>query len=177
MAFIGPDNYVVVVVTVGGSKALDIKLVLQREPRIGETWFHAGSISHYEEHVDAVVRELREETGLTLTSDDLTLLSNNPVRVSLHEGQHWLVYVFSAYVPVPFVPTNIRTPTKLVQVVTTQSAIKLYGTYVVLATIDIDGLSLTSTKNGRLDVIRYFELLHFGNVGQLETFRQALTTN
>jgi hypothetical protein len=44
--------------------------------------------------------------------------------------------------------------------------------------IDIDGLSLTPTIIGRLlDVIREFELLHFGFVAQWETFRRAVTTN
>jgi ADP-ribose pyrophosphatase YjhB (NUDIX family) len=38
-------------------------------------------------HVDAVVRELLEETSLTLSHDDLiTLLSDAPVRVALPEG-------------------------------------------------------------------------------------------
>ena len=42
MAFVGPGHYVVVVLHVGGSKAYDIKFVLEREPRTGKTWFHAG---------------------------------------------------------------------------------------------------------------------------------------
>jgi hypothetical protein len=37
MASIGPRNYVVVVLHVGGSKAHGIKLVLQREPRTRKT--------------------------------------------------------------------------------------------------------------------------------------------
>jgi hypothetical protein len=49
------------------------------------------------------MRELFEEIRITLTPDDLTLLSNNPVRVSLLQGEHRLVYVFSAYVPLPYV--------------------------------------------------------------------------
>jgi 8-oxo-dGTP pyrophosphatase MutT (NUDIX family) len=54
----------------------------------------AGSILPNEESVDADVRKLLEETGLTLTLDDLTLLSDAPVRVALPEGQRKLVYVF-----------------------------------------------------------------------------------
>jgi 8-oxo-dGTP pyrophosphatase MutT (NUDIX family) len=50
---------------VGGYKASDIKLVLRREPRTCKTWFHAGSILPNEEHVDAVIRELLGEIGLT----------------------------------------------------------------------------------------------------------------
>jgi 8-oxo-dGTP pyrophosphatase MutT (NUDIX family) len=63
-----------------------------------------------EEGVDVVVRELFEEIGLTLSLDDLTLLSDAPVRVALHEGQCKLVYVHSASVPIPYVTTNLRTP-------------------------------------------------------------------
>jgi hypothetical protein len=118
------------------------------------------------------------KTGLSLTHDDLTLPSNNPVQVSLREAKHRLVYVFSAYVPVTFISAIVRTPTKLIQDVTTQSTINLDGIHVVQATIDIDGLSLTPTKSRRLlDVIRKFELPHFGYVAQWEPFRRAVTTN
>jgi 8-oxo-dGTP pyrophosphatase MutT (NUDIX family) len=78
----------VFVLTLEGSKASDIKLVLQREPRTRKTWFLVASILHDEELVDTAVRELLKEIGLTLTHDDLTMLSNNPVRVSLHEDKH-----------------------------------------------------------------------------------------
>jgi hypothetical protein len=87
--------------------------------------------------------------------------------VSLHEGERQLVYVFSASVPVPLIAANIRTHAKLVQAITTHSTINHEGTYVVSATIDIGGLSLTPIKSRRLhDVIRKFELLHFGYVAQ-----------
>jgi 8-oxo-dGTP pyrophosphatase MutT (NUDIX family) len=66
---------VVVVIHVGGTKLSNVKLVLQREPRTGKTWFPVGSVAANEEPVGDVVRELHEETGLTLTPDDLTLLS------------------------------------------------------------------------------------------------------
>jgi 8-oxo-dGTP pyrophosphatase MutT (NUDIX family) len=67
MAYVGFGHYVVDVLHVGGSKALDIKLVLPREPRSGKTWFRDGSILPNEEDVHAFVRELHEETGLILT--------------------------------------------------------------------------------------------------------------
>jgi 8-oxo-dGTP pyrophosphatase MutT (NUDIX family) len=73
VASLGPSHYVVVVLHVGGSKASDIKLALQREPRFGKTWFANGSIVPNEELIDAVVRELHEETGFVSTLDDFTM--------------------------------------------------------------------------------------------------------
>jgi ADP-ribose pyrophosphatase YjhB (NUDIX family) len=70
-----------------------------------------------EEHVDDVVRELLEKTGLTLTFHDLTMLSDALVRVALPEGHRQLVYVFSASVPVPYVTSYLRTLAKLEHVV------------------------------------------------------------
>jgi 8-oxo-dGTP pyrophosphatase MutT (NUDIX family) len=70
MASVGHGNYVVVVLYVGNSKASYIELVLQPEPRYGRTWFLAGSILPSEEPIDAIVRELFDEIGLTLTPDD-----------------------------------------------------------------------------------------------------------
>jgi ADP-ribose pyrophosphatase YjhB (NUDIX family) len=178
MASVGPSNYVAVVLLVGGSKASDIKLVLQPERRYGKTWFLAGSVLPNEEHVNPADRELLEEIGLTLTPHDLTLLSNNPVRVPLPEGKYQLVYVFSSFVLVPFVAANIRTHAKLVQAATAQSTINHDGTYIAPATIDIDSLSLTPTKIGLLHaIIRKLELLYFGYVAQRKTFRRAVTTN
>jgi 8-oxo-dGTP pyrophosphatase MutT (NUDIX family) len=123
MESFGPGNYMVVVLHVGGSKAFDINLVSVREPRTGRTWFHASSILCNEEHVDAAVRELFEETCLTSIVDNLTMLSNNPVRMSLPEGKHHLAYVVSAFVPVPYVTSNLRAPSKVSQVVVAQSTI------------------------------------------------------
>jgi hypothetical protein len=57
MSIVGHCRYVVVVLHVGGSKLAYNKLVLQREPRSGQTWLRAGSISSKEESVDAFVRE------------------------------------------------------------------------------------------------------------------------
>jgi 8-oxo-dGTP pyrophosphatase MutT (NUDIX family) len=153
----------VVVLHVGGSKAFDIKIVLQREPRTGKTWFSAGSIMLNEEHVDAAVRELFQEIGLTLTVDDRTRSSYNHVQVPLPEGKHQHVNVYAASVPVPYVTPSLRTPPKVSQVVvTSQSTINPDGTCVVPIMIDIDGLYLTPSKTGLLKETQCkFELLHF----------------
>jgi 8-oxo-dGTP pyrophosphatase MutT (NUDIX family) len=174
MASVGPGRYVVVVIHVGGTKLSNVKLVLQRRPRTGKTWFPAGSVTTNEEHVDAAVRELHEETSLTLTPDDLTLLSDAPVRVALLEGQQ-LVYVYSASVPVPFVTSHLRTHAQLEQAITAQSTINPDGSYVVPETLDISGLNLTLAKTGLLPAVKHkSELLHFGCVTQWETFRRAV---
>jgi hypothetical protein len=44
MASVGLGRYLVVVIHVRGTKLSDIKLVLQREPRSGKTWFPTGSL-------------------------------------------------------------------------------------------------------------------------------------
>jgi ADP-ribose pyrophosphatase YjhB (NUDIX family) len=98
MAYVGQGDYGVVALPFKGSKASYIKLVLPREPRSGKSWFPAASILPNQEAVDAAVRKLFEETGHTLTVNDLTLLSNNPVQVPLHDGTHQLVCVFAASV-------------------------------------------------------------------------------
>jgi ADP-ribose pyrophosphatase YjhB (NUDIX family) len=103
---------VVVVNHVGGTKLSDIKLVLQRERSSGKTWIPTDSVSANKEHVDAAVRELQEETGLISTLDYLTLLSEAPARVALPVGQQ-LVYVYTAYVPLPYVTTHLRTLAQL----------------------------------------------------------------
>jgi hypothetical protein len=151
--------------------------VLQREPRTGKTWFPVGSVAANEEHVDAAIRELHEETGLTLTPDDLTLLSDASFRVALPEGQQ-NVYVYSAYVPVSFATRHLRTPAQLEQAVNAQPTINPDGSYIVPETIDIGGLNLTPAQTGLLSAVKHkSELLHFGNVTQWETFRRAVYTH
>jgi 8-oxo-dGTP pyrophosphatase MutT (NUDIX family) len=140
MASLGPGHYVVLVIHVGGTRPSEVKLVLQREPRSGKTWFPAGSILPNEEPVDAAVRELHEETGLVLTPDDLTMLSEAPVRVTLPQGRQ-LVYVYSASITVLFSTNNLRTPVEVEQVVTAQSTFNPDGTYVVPETININACS------------------------------------
>jgi hypothetical protein len=109
-----------------------------------------------------------------LTPDDLTLLSDAPVRVALREGQQ-LVYVNSASVPVPFVTSHLRTSAQLEHAVTAQSTINPDGSYVVPETLDIGGLNLTPAKTGLLFAAKHkSELLHFGYVTQWETFRRAI---
>jgi hypothetical protein len=112
-----------------------------------------------------------------LTPDDLTLLSDAHVRVALPDGLH-LVYVYSAYVPVPFVTTLLRTHAQLEGAVAAQSTINPDGSYVVPETLDIGGLNLTPAKRGLLpDVKHKSELLHFGYMTQWETFRRAVYTS
>jgi 8-oxo-dGTP pyrophosphatase MutT (NUDIX family) len=177
MAFVGPGRYVVVVLHVGGTKLSDVKLMLQREPRTGKTWFAAGSVTANEERVDAALRELHEETGLSLTPGDLTLLSDAHVRVALLEGQQ-LVYAYSASILVPYVATHLRTRAQLEQAGTAQSTVNPDSSYVVPETLDIGGLKLTPATTGLLLAMKHnSELLHFGYVTQWETFRRAVCTS
>jgi hypothetical protein len=105
MPSVGPGHYYVVgFLHVGGSKASDIKHVLQREPRTCKTWFLAGSILPNEEHVDAVIRKLLEETDLTLTSDDLTLCDEySPATVHCNT-----MHKYSLLIPIRAFPSEGR---------------------------------------------------------------------
>jgi ADP-ribose pyrophosphatase YjhB (NUDIX family) len=97
------------------------------------------------EPTDAAARELFEETGLTMTFDDLILLSGASIRLPLPDGKHQLVYAYSASVHVPHVKAYFRTPTKVEQAAIAESTGDHDGSYVIPTTIDIDGgLSLTS---------------------------------
>jgi 8-oxo-dGTP pyrophosphatase MutT (NUDIX family) len=175
MASLGPGHYVVLVIHVGGTKPSDLKLILQREPHSGKTWFPVGSVSPNEdEHVDGAVRELHEETGIVLTPDDLTLLSGDLVLVTLPQGRQ-LVYVYSVSIPVPFATNNLRTSAQVEQAVLAQSTINPDGTYVVPETINIDGLTLKPAQKGLLRAEKHrSELLHFGYVTQWEPFCRAI---
>jgi ADP-ribose pyrophosphatase YjhB (NUDIX family) len=174
MVSLGPGHYVVLVIQVGGTKSLDSKLIFQREPRSGKTWFPVGSILPNEEYVDAVVRELHEETGLILTPDDLTLLSDEHVIVTLPRGRQ-LVYVYSATIHVMFAANNLRTPAQVEQAVLAQSTVNPDGTYVVPETINTDGLNLTPAQTWLIRAEKHkSELLHFGYVAQWESFFRAV---
>jgi hypothetical protein len=115
---------------------------------------------------------------MILTHDDLTMLSDAPVRVALPVGQQ-LVYVYTTSVPVPYVTTHLRTLAQLEQVaVTAQSTINPDGSYVVPETNDVRGLNLTPANAGLLLAMKNkSELLHFGYVTQWETFRRAVYTS
>jgi hypothetical protein len=70
MVPLGSRNYVVFILPIGGNQISNIKVVLQREPRTGKTWFSSRFVLPNKEPVDAAVRELFHETCLTLTIDD-----------------------------------------------------------------------------------------------------------
>jgi hypothetical protein len=71
--------------------------------------------------------------------------------------------------------TYMRTLAKVEHAVTTQSTVHHDVSYVISATVDIDGLLLTPYKIGFLmEVQRKHELLHFGYVAKWESFRTAV---
>jgi hypothetical protein len=114
-----------------------------------------------EEHVYGAVRDFVEETGLTLTVDDLTLLSGGVVRVPLHDDKYQLVYVYGASVHVPHVSANLRTLTKVDHVVISQSIVQQDSYCVVSTAIATDGLTMTLVATQM-----NYELLHFGFCAQ-----------
>jgi 8-oxo-dGTP pyrophosphatase MutT (NUDIX family) len=166
MASLGLGNYVAAVLPIGGSKTYDFKHVSQHEPR---TWFPAGSILPNGAPVDAAVRELFEENGLTLTSDDLTMLSGNPVRVPLQDGRHQLVHVFRHQsMSRACLPTFVRSywSSKPIR----SSKPLLLSRLFILIVLTPFRLPSTLTecrlRRLKLDLSRKYELLHFGSVAQ-----------
>jgi hypothetical protein len=84
----------------------------------------AGIVWPNQEHVDAGVSVLFEETNLTLTVDDLTMLMTGVVlRVPLTANEFHLVYVYLASVLVPYVITNFRTLAKVEQIAIAHSTV------------------------------------------------------
>jgi hypothetical protein len=142
MASLGIGNYVVVVQRVGGSTASCIKLVLQREPRTCKTWFTVCSIclakSLSTRPFTNCLRKIASPCPSTILRCGVAIMFECP---SLHARKSHLIYVFLAFVHVPYVISNLRTPAKVEHAVTD-------GSFVVSTTIDIDGLSLTPSKIG-----------------------------
>jgi 8-oxo-dGTP pyrophosphatase MutT (NUDIX family) len=151
-------NNVLVVYHVGGLKASYIKLVLQRKPRIGKTWFLSGYVLPNEGHVDAAVRELFEEIGFTLTADDLA--------ASPSECRYLLPSTSSStfFWQVPYVIENMRTHAKVEHTVTAQSAIHPDGTYVVPKGY-ADACLFGSLQDSQ--VTAHFRAMHVPSEGQL----------
>jgi ADP-ribose pyrophosphatase YjhB (NUDIX family) len=78
-----------------------------------------------EEHVDAAIRKLFEETGMALTVDDLTRVSDAVIRVPLHECKCKLVYEYAASVHVPYMKANHSAPINVEQAAISQSSYTL----------------------------------------------------
>jgi hypothetical protein len=76
MASIGLGYYVVFVRHVGDSKASNIYLVLEREPRFCKTWFPPSTVCLTKNMLTLPPFSNYEETGLTFTVDDLTWLKS-----------------------------------------------------------------------------------------------------
>jgi 8-oxo-dGTP pyrophosphatase MutT (NUDIX family) len=121
-------------------------MLQEREPRSGKLLLLAGIILPNEKLADAAVSELFEEAGLPMTVDDLTLFNGGAhVRLSLHGDKLSQMYVYSAFVHVPYANANLRTLAKVEEVVISQSIIHHDGYYVVQTTVDIDGYTMTPT--------------------------------
>jgi ADP-ribose pyrophosphatase YjhB (NUDIX family) len=78
-----------------------------------------------EEDISACVRELCEETGLTLIVNDLTMLSGRDVREQLPDCKTLHIYVYAVFVHVPYVIANLRTQIKVERCEHSQSIVQL----------------------------------------------------
>jgi 8-oxo-dGTP pyrophosphatase MutT (NUDIX family) len=102
MTFVGLSRYVMILLPIGSPIGSDIKLAMQREPLTCKILFLVGSMLVNEEPVDAVVRELVEETSLPPSVYDLTMsFFCEAVRVPLPDNKTLSVSVYVASVPTP----------------------------------------------------------------------------
>jgi hypothetical protein len=73
----------------------------------------AGGISPSETHVVAAARVLLREIGVVFSSDDLQLVRDEGVSITLSDGKKQRVLVFSASSPSHFLASNLRTAAKI----------------------------------------------------------------
>jgi 8-oxo-dGTP pyrophosphatase MutT (NUDIX family) len=92
-----------------------------------------------EQLVGAAERELFEEIGRALTVDDLILLSGSDNGVPSPVSDTHNVYIYVDDVHVPYMTANLRTSTKVEQLVLFQLIVNLNASYVVPATGALDG--------------------------------------
>src|SRR5215831_10343972 len=72
------------------------RMLLLRQPGYLGWSLPAGLLRRGEQPIHGCVRELREETGIALSPDDLTAATPNAV---VHSHGHWVDVVFEASVP------------------------------------------------------------------------------
>jgi hypothetical protein len=83
MASLKLGNYVVILVLVGSASAGDVQFVMQCDAKSGEVWFLTCRILPNETHVVAAARVLLRETGLQFSRDDLQLVRDEVVSITL----------------------------------------------------------------------------------------------
>jgi hypothetical protein len=85
------------------------------------------------------------ETGLPFSSDDLQLVRDEVVSITVSNGTKKHISVFAASPPSNFIASHLRTATKIEATIDTV-ATQLADSCVVLSTITIGGLTLTPTR-------------------------------
>jgi 8-oxo-dGTP pyrophosphatase MutT (NUDIX family) len=139
---------VVLVAHVGDPIASDITNVLWCEHRFNKALYPSGNVLPNEELVDAAVREMFEETGMTPIVVDLSMLSGKVVRVLLPDSKTQHFYVYYASIHVPYGNNSLRTSAKVVRVVHSQSIVQRDDSDIVQASNALDGLTTTPFVDG-----------------------------
>jgi hypothetical protein len=118
-ASVGIGNYVVVVLHVGNLNASDMKFASQREPPVNRY-----SLIHFLSVNSCLMRSMStlpfvncSKTCLTITVDDITILSGRAIPVALPDSETQHLYVYIVYLPAPCVTTKLRKSTKIEQAV------------------------------------------------------------
>jgi hypothetical protein len=70
------------------------------------------------------------KTGLTITVDDITILSDRAIPVALPDSMTQHIYAYIGYLPAPYVTIKLRTSTKIEQAILSHQMFK--GTVLTL---------------------------------------------
>lgn len=102
------DYKIAVLVFIQNAAGEHLLLLRKKSPNIG-TWSPIGGKleqSLGESPFECAVRETREETGMTITADDLHLFAM--IAEKAYEGSaHWLLFLFNCHRAIPALPPEI----------------------------------------------------------------------
>jgi hypothetical protein len=85
MASLGQSKNKVILAHVGSAWACDVQFILQREAQSGKVWLPARGVFLEETHVVTTARVLLHEAALPLSSDDLKLVRDEVLSITLSD--------------------------------------------------------------------------------------------
>jgi hypothetical protein len=136
MASMESRSYVVILFFVGSVSTCHAQFAMQREAQFGTVLFPTDRILPNERHVAA--QGLSRETNMPFSSDDLHLVRDEVVWITLTGGKKHHISVFSASTPSQVIVSDLHTAAKIEKSIDTV-ATQLADRYVVRAFVSISG--------------------------------------